>query len=976
MQKLFFLTGFMVFCTYFHISAQVNNEERYLEVRGTSELEMQPLPRAVANLYEGTNKIKSIETGSNGRFSFRLEINKEYTIEIEKAGLVSKRISFNTAMPDEEKGAWMNEFSIGLVKFCDGVDYSVLQEPVDKVKFDTKRREFVSDKDYVNKMRPRIENVLIKYDECMMNKYDDAITRGNQLFSQKKFQEALSAYNEALEIYPREEYPSKRISEINAQINRQQDAEETYKKTIAEADAFAAQQNFTEALKKYKSAAALKPQEAYPRQRAGEIESAIAKLQAEKQAKEAMEEKYNQALAKASVAYTKKDYSTARQYYQEALTIKPDESIPKTRIDEIEEILTKQAEEAKAKAAELEKKTALENEYKEIITQADELFKARSYDEAKAAYAKALAMRPTDSYPAQRVKTIDNMMAAEQAAKLKAVEEEYKSAITAANNAISQKSYQQAIEFLQKALGIKPEDPFATKKITEIEGLIEEQQKLKAQAEFLQAQYKEAITDADRLFEAKDLSAAKVGYNKASQIKPGDPYANQKIAAIDKLIETEAVEKQKNVENTYSDAMTQGTSFMSKKEYVLARDAFQRALSIKPSDVSAKAKLSEVEKLIKRDQELVTAEQERKRKYDAAIQTADQYLATKNYADAKSNYEEALAFMPGELYPRQKLDEISKAVADQERLLEEKQALEKAYNLALSNAEKYQKAKDYYKARDEYTRALSFKPGEEFPKNKLAETENLIRKLEEEQASNRARADAYAAAMNAGNSLFAKKDYVAAKSSYNEALKQMPNDILAQEQIVKIDYLLSEIEKQKQAEQSKKKAYDALILSADNAFNTGSYNGAREDYKKALIIDPTSTYAKQKITRIDEILRALSQTASKSVTSSAVTEVKNVAAISMSEMNFKNESERQKYFDQLKSKYPPGVSLEKYKDRHREVLRYVIIRDNQAHEFRQIRYLTFTGAAFSMDGKPITQQYFLSQVKIREGESFQEIDMQ
>jgi tetratricopeptide (TPR) repeat protein len=972
MQKIFSLMGILVFCICFYVSAQVNNEERYLEVRGTSELDMQPLPRATANLYEGTTRIKSIETGSDGRFSFRLEINKEYTIVIEKSGLVSKRISFNTTMPDEEKGAWMNEFSIGLVKYCDGVDYSVLQEPVDKVKFDTKRREYVSDKDYVNKMRPRIENILTKYDECMMNKYDNAINKGDQLFSQKKYPEALSAYNEALEVYPKEEYPAKRISEINAQMSRQQDTEEAYKKTIAEADVLASQQNYTEALRKYKSATALKPQEAYPRQKAGEIESAIAKQQAEKQGRETIEEKYNQAMAKASVAYTKKDYSTARQCYQEALTIKPDESLPKMRVNEIEEILTKQAEEAKAKAAEMEKKAALENQYKEIITKADELFKTKSYDEAKAAYAQALEMRPSDSYPAQRVKTIDNMVAAEQAAKIKAIEEEYKSAISSANNALSQKSYPQAIEFLQKALVIKPEDPFATKKIAEIEGIIAEQQKLKEQEELLQIHYREAIAEADRLYEAKDLSAAKIAYNKALQIKPEDSYASQKIADIDKLIKAEAAEKQKNIENAYSDAMTQGTSFMLKKEYINARDAFQRALSIKPADVSAQAKINEVEQLIKRDQELASAEQERKSKYDAAIQKADQYFQTKDFSEAKSNYEIALTIMPGEFYPRQRIDVINKTLEDQERQLEEKQANDKAYNLALSNAERYRKSKDYYKARDEYKRALSLKPDEELPKNKLSEVEDMIRKLEEEQASNRARADAYSAAMNLGNSQFAAKDYIAAKSSYNEALKQMPNDNLAQEQIDKIDYLLSEIEKQKQAELSKKAAYDALILSADNAFNDAKYNIAREDYKRALTIDPANTYPKQKIARIDEIIRALSKnTATKSVAK----EVKSEAP-SLGELNFKNESERQKYFEQLKSKYPPGISLEKYKDKYREVLRYVIIRDNQAHEFRQVTYLTFNGAAFSMDGKPITQQYFLSQVKIRQGESYQEIDLQ
>ncbi len=116
---------------------------------------MQPLARATVNLYEGTNKIQSIQSAADGSFSFKLEINKLYTIEVIKDGLVGKKISFNTTMPDEEKGKWINEFSIGLVKYCDGVDYSALNEPVDIVKFDPKRRQYVSDKDYVGRMRPK-----------------------------------------------------------------------------------------------------------------------------------------------------------------------------------------------------------------------------------------------------------------------------------------------------------------------------------------------------------------------------------------------------------------------------------------------------------------------------------------------------------------------------------------------------------------------------------------------------------------------------------------------------------------------------------------------------------------------------------------------------------------------------------------------------------------------------------------------------
>ena len=241
-------------------------------------------------------------------------------MKLVKDGLVGKKISFNTTMPDEEKGTWINEFSIGLVKYCDGVDYSALKEPVDIVKFDPKRRQYVSDKDYVGRMRPRIENVLAKYDQCMMDKYDAAIKKGNEAYQQKNMEEAIAAYKEAQEIYPRETFPTKQINEINNQLNKQQKSAENSQKQEEE-----------KSLKQEQERQKL------------EQENLKKEQEIQRQKQQEFEDNYNQVLAKASVAYTRNDYPAAKQYYQEALKIKPAETLPKSRVDEIETILAKKA---------------------------------------------------------------------------------------------------------------------------------------------------------------------------------------------------------------------------------------------------------------------------------------------------------------------------------------------------------------------------------------------------------------------------------------------------------------------------------------------------------------------------------------------------------------------------------------------------------------------------------------------------------
>jgi tetratricopeptide (TPR) repeat protein len=993
------------------ISSFAQESERYLEVRGISELEMQPLARATANLYEGTNKIQSIQSAADGSFSFKLEINKQYTIEVVKDGLVGKKISFNTTMPDEEKGTWINEFSIGLIKYCDGVDYSALKEPVDIVKFDPKRRQYVSDKDYVSRMRPKIENVLAKYDQCMMDKYDAAIKKGNEAYQQKNMQEAIAAYKEAQEIYPRETFPTKQINEINNQLNKQQKSSENAEKQEQE-----------NALK----------QEQEKQKQAQEKLRQEQEIQRQKQ--QDIEDNYNQVLAKASVAYTRKDYEAAKQYYQEALKIKPAENLPKSRVDEIETILAKKAsedakvrevnnayksavtkadslmkvknytaareqyaraslikpgeaypktksleidhiEEATIRAAETAKKANEEKEYQAILDNADALYKAKSYDEAKAAYSKALAMRPSDPYPTQRVKlventqqaekqkilenqaikqykeiistadqfleareldksreaytraltirpddeyakskitTIDNMVAAEKAARLKSTEEGYKAAIGAANTAITQKTYQQAREYLQKALTIKPGDPYATGKIAEVEKLILDQQKSKEQEQLAMNQYKEGVAAADKLFTAGDLSAARKAYTDLYRIKPGDAYASQKISAIDDLLASQAAKKQKDADDAYSNAMTRGTDLMVQKEYEKAIESFRQALTIRQGDLNASNKLKEAEMLIAREQDRIASEKAKKKNYDDMIARGDQFMTHKNYTGAKQTFEEALMTMPGESYPRQKLDEITQILNEQERIQNEKQAAENAYSIAIISGDKYFKAKDYLRSKDEYTRASTLKPDADLPKSRIAEIANIIKIQEQEQEQAKARADDYTKAMNEGNTQLAGKNYTAAKSSYLEALKVMPEDKLAKEQVARIDKIL-------------------LAL------------------KKPVV--------------------------KKEVTATAPVE-KPKANSALGELNFKTESERQSYLDELKKKYPAGITLEKYTEQYKEILRYIIIRDDKAQEYRQVRFLTYNGYQYSVSGKPITQQYFQSQVKTRQGESYQEIVMQ
>ncbi len=573
---------------------------------------------------------------------------------------------------------------------------------------------------------------------------------------------------------------AKKASE-EAKVNEVNNA---YRSAITKADSLMKVKNYPAAQEQYAKASLIKPGEAYPKTKSQEIDHIKeANVRAAETAKKANEEKEYQAiLDKADALFKAKSYDEAKAAYGKALAMRPSDPYPAQRAKLVEN--TQMAE----------KQKALENQvlkqYKEVIASADQYLEAKELDKSREAYTRALAIKPDDEYAKSKITTIDNTVAADQAARLKATEDGYKAAIGAANTAITQMTYPQAKEYLQKALTIKPGDAYASGKITEVDKLISEQQKSREQEQLAINQYKEGVSAADRLLNSGDLPAARKAYTDLYKIKPGDPYASQKISAIDDLLAAQLARKQKDTDEAYSNAMTKGTDLMVQRDYARAGESFRQALTIRPGDLNASNKLQEVEMLITQEQERAASEKAKKKSYDDNIAQGDQFMTQKNYSGARQSYEEALMTMPGEPYPRQKLDEITQIRNEQARIQNEKQAAENAYSIAVISGDKYFKAKDYLRSKDEYARASTLKPEADLPKSRIAEIDNIIKIQEQEQAQAKARADAYTRAMNEGNNHLTGKNYAAAKSSYLEALKVMPDDKLAKEQVARIDKIL------------------------------------------------------------------------------------------------------------------------------------------------------------------------------------------
>ena len=108
-------------------------------------------------------------------------------------------------------------------------------------------------------------------------------------------------------------------------------------------------------------------------------------------------------------------------------------------------------------------------------------------------------------------------------------EKTYESYIQQADKHYEEGAYSKARDFYRKAGALKPDEKYPQNQIVAAEDKMKEEAKLD-----IEKQYQKVIEKADEYFEAKDYVKARDLYDRASKLKPTDPYPKQKIEEINK----------------------------------------------------------------------------------------------------------------------------------------------------------------------------------------------------------------------------------------------------------------------------------------------------------------------------------------------------------------------------------------------------------------------------------------------------------
>ncbi|TAL61729.1 MAG: hypothetical protein EPN85_04130 [Bacteroidetes bacterium] len=605
-----------------------------------------------------------------------------------------------------------------------------------------------------------------------------------------------------------------------------------------------------------------------------------------------------------------------------------------TELAQLQKQVEKEVEEkAKNAAMEAQKQLEIDKKYKAAIAKGDVALSSKDFASAKTGYNEALVIKPAEIYPKNKLAEIDKQMA--DAGKQKEINAKYQAAIAKGDGAFGSKDYASAKTAYTEASGLKSSEAYPKTKISEIDKLLAEAGKQKE----LDAKYQTAISKGDGAFGSKDYSSARSAYTEASGIKPAEAYPKTKIAEIDKILAEMA--KAGDMEKQYKELIAKGDNSFTQKDYTSARGSYSNASSLKSSEQYPKTKITECDKLLA-DIAKQKSGAEREQQYKDAIAKADKLFTSKDYNNSKSAYNEALAVKPAEQYPKTKIAEIDKLLAEAGKQNE----INAKYQAAIDKGNNGITAKDYASAKEGFTEALGIKPGEAYPKEKLAEIERLIANAANASAQGNAD-EKYKATIAKGDKAFMAKDYVTAKPMYTEAIRiksteQYPKDKLVE--IASLEKNIAEAQEQKEINLQ----YSQAISKADKLFSQKDYNSSKLAYEDALTYKVNEKHPQDRITLIEDIIRK--QTIAQNVKKEPKKTVVVASVVS-------EEEKVKEYQNELRTKYPNGVTEEEYTNNGKTILRRVVIKNDFAGVYTKVTH-NWGGVYCFRDNVPITEIVF------------------
>jgi epidermal growth factor receptor substrate 15 len=501
---------------------------------------------------------------------------------------------------------------------------------------------------------------------------------GDNLFAQKKWKEAKNTYKEALKLNTSESIDQNLevIEQELAKLTSAAEKEEQYKELIGKAEKAEAKDELRTAIEFYSEARDVKGEDAHATNKVNELESILKA----REKKLIQGELYLEAMNKGKKSLDDKDFARAIELFDDALEAQP-----------MDPQAMKLKEEAKKALAELGKNEAA---YQKLLSDGESQMIAGNLLVAKDIYKQAQGLRPSDPLPQNKIVEIDEMLRKkqeeEEANKLQVgINKTYQEKMELANLAASKFQYEEAISHLKAASKIKPDEQLPIKKIDEYQALLDQI----AAASSTEQRYKDALRKADYAFDAKKYEESIELYYKVIAIKD-DAYPRAQIIKAEQAIKDLAAN---DINRKYQDIIKKAEVHFANENFQQAIVEYKNALSVVPDDAFSLGRIAESEQYLADLAAQNAQKDKDQLKFDQAIQAADKFFNDTEFIKAKDQYEMALQIFPTNPYALARLEESIRKAQEKARSGDEaayRKIVDKADEYF--HEENYDKARNLY----------------------------------------------------------------------------------------------------------------------------------------------------------------------------------------------------------------------------------------------------------------------------------------
>jgi tetratricopeptide (TPR) repeat protein len=802
-------------------------------------------------VYEDGKKIFDRKTNLNGKYEFVLDFNRTYKIVYNYPNYVSKYLTIDaTDIPEKDRiGGFEMNIDMTLFEEIDGLDVSILEEPIGKANFDNKRGEMSWDMAYTDMMQKKIKDLMRRHDEKleeeiekldkMHDNFDNLVRLGDAGMKNQKYETAVGYYSEALSLIPDDEVVVEKLDQAQkaaTEVAATKEKKQKYNDLIRGADGYYNRSEWNSAITAYQSAGKLFPEEEYPPIRIKAIQKKLneernmAKVAAQVMA----------LLQEADRLVAIEEYDDGIAKYLEVLSLESNNEEAKRKL-----IVAREKREAWLKQQELEA------QYDEFITKADKLFLEENYVQAINDYRSAGSLKPSESYPPDQIGKAEEYLSLAKAEEAK--ENSFNEFVAKGDANVSKDEYQAGISDYNQALGIFPDDKAVKSKIKDAEAklaaLLAAQEAERKQKE-LDDEFANFVQEGDNSFSTKNYNDAIGFYQQALKIKKGDAEVEAKIE--DARNEMKNMQQAKQVDEQYTEAIRKADKAFNNEDYNDAIGLYQQSLTLKKDEDYPKNKLTEIDAILAK---MAADDAANKQKaiddeFNALVSEGDEFVRKEDYNMGINAYENALDVKPGN---EPVLAKIKDARAKQKEKIASL-ALDDQYATLINDADKLFRSQSWESSKNKYNEAYQVK-NEQYPLDKIAEIDLNLAALAEEARNNAEteKLNKFNKLEKEGDNAITLAEYSNAISKYDEALQIISDNQRVIDKKDNASKLLSEANANNEIEER----YNQLISNADSEFDNESYSNSRKTYQLAINIKPNEAYPKNQIDKIDVILLEL-----------------------------------------------------------------------------------------------------------------------